>query len=714
MRPNDLRPDHRARDASARLVGVTHALYLTALEPDSGKSLVALGVMDLLTREVQRVGYFRPVSQGDDDPRIRLVRERYRLAQQPGESYGLTTAQTRSIAGPEDITTTVDVVLSRFESLARRCDVVLVEGTDYAGASAAFEFEINAAVARNLGTPMLVVVKAKDRRPVEVAGAVQAARASFEAHGLPILGFVVNRVDPPAATAVADAVPPGNEPVWFVPEDPRLAQPTIREVAEVTGARLVAGDEVDLNREVHEVRVGAMSLPNFLAGLSPASLVITPGDRADLIVGASMVRYSRVDDQVVGLLLTGGFDPEPAVKSLLAGLTDGHPPLLVCDHDTYTAAQLVGDARPRITSTDQRRIDTALALFADHVGLGSLADRIVLTRSPHVTPLMFEHRLLDRARERRMRVVLPEGTDDRVLEAADRVLRREIADLTILGDPKSVTERARRLGLDIRGATLLDPSAEDVLREAYAAELHRLRAAKGMTLDAAWDALSDVNTFGVMLVHSGRADGMVSGAAHTTAATIRPALQVIRNAPGVSVISSVFFMALADRVLVYGDCAVNPDPDAEQLADIAVSSARTAAAFGVDPYVAMLSYSTGDSGTGDDVVKVSEATRLARAKAPDLLIDGPMQYDAAVDPGVAATKMPGSPVAGRATVFVFPDLNTGNNTYKAVQRSAGALAIGPVMQGLRRPVNDLSRGATVADIVNTIAITAIQAAELEP
>ncbi|MCU0265115.1 MAG: phosphate acetyltransferase [Actinomycetia bacterium] len=691
---------------------MTDALYLTALEPDSGKTLVALGVMDLLTREVQRVGYFRPVSRGADDPRAALVRERYRLAQRLEDSFGITTAQTRSIAGPDDITAAVDVVLSRFEALARGCDVVLVEGTDYTGASAAFEFEINAAVARNLGTPMLVVVRARDRRPVEVAGAVQAARASLDAHGLPLLGFVVNRVDPHALGEVAAAVPVGREPVWCVPEDTRLAQPTLREVAEATGARLVAGDDADLAREVAAVKVGAMSLPNLLAGLSPDTLVITPGDRADVVVAASAVRYSRGAPQVVGLLLTGGFEPEHSVRTLLHGLTDGHPPLLVCDHDTYTAAQLVGDARPTITATDQRRIDTCLTLFGDHVDISDLAQRIALTRSAHVTPLMFEHRLLDAARERRMRIVLPEGTDDRILEAADRVLRREIADLTILGDPAAVTERARRLGLDLAGATLLDPETEQVLRQEYAEELARLRAAKGMALDAAWDALADVNTFGVMLVHAGRADGMVSGAAHTTAATIRPALQVIRNAPGVSVVSSVFFMALADRVLVYGDCAVNPDPDAEQLADIAVSSARTAAAFGVEPYVAMLSYSTGSSGSGDDVVKVSEATRLARLKAPDLPIDGPIQYDAAIDPRVAASKMPGSPVAGRATVFVFPDLNTGNNTYKAVQRSAGALAIGPVMQGLRRPVNDLSRGATVADIVNTIAITAIQAAQL--
>jgi phosphate acetyltransferase len=322
---------------------------------------------------------------------------------------------------------------------------------------------------------------------------------------------------------------------------------------------------------------------------------------------------------------------------------------------------------------------------------------------------MFEIALIDRARADRRHVVLPEGTEERILRAAEVLLRRGVADLTLLGPVDEIARRAKEFGLDVAGANVVDPATSAWLDE-FATGYAKLRAHKGVSIDMAHDIMRDVNYFGTMMVHSGLADAMVSGATHPTADTIRPAFEIIRTVPGVSVASSVFFMCLADRVLVYGDCAIVPDPDADQLADIAISSARTAGRFGIEPRVAMLSYSTGTSGHGADVDKVAAATILVRERRPDLPVVGPIQYDAAIDPLVARSKLPDSDVAGRATVFVFPDLNTGNNTYKAVQRSAGAVAVGPVMQGLRRPVNDLSRGATVKDIVNTVAITAIQAA----
>jgi phosphate acetyltransferase len=324
---------------------------------------------------------------------------------------------------------------------------------------------------------------------------------------------------------------------------------------------------------------------------------------------------------------------------------------------------------------------------------------------------MFEHQLIDEAVAERRHIVLPEGEEERILRAADILLRRGVADLTLLGDPHRINAKAAGLGVDVAAATLLSPF-DDELGERFAQEYHERRKHKGVDLDDARTVVTDVSYFGTLMVELGLADGMVSGAVHTTAHTIRPSLEVVRTLPGVSVVSSVFFMCLENQVLVYGDCAVNPDPTAEQLADIAISSAATAAAFGVEPRIAMLSYSTGTSGSGTDVQKVSEATALVKERAPNLLVEGPIQYDAAIDTAVAHTKLPDSTVAGRATVFVFPDLNTGNNTYKAVQRSAGAVAIGPVLQGLRRPVNDLSRGATVRDIVNTVAITAIQAQKL--
>jgi phosphate acetyltransferase len=361
-----------------------------------------------------------------------------------------------------------------------------------------------------------------------------------------------------------------------------------------------------------------------------------------------------------------------------------------------------------VTATSQRKIDTALALVDKYVDIGDLLAQLAIPIPTVTTPQMFEYQLLDRARSHRKRIVLPEGNDDRILKAAGRLLQRGVADLTILGDEAEIRPRAAELGVDLDAATVLNPRTSE-LCDQFAEQYAQLRKRKGVTVEQARETIHDVSYFGTMLVHNDIVDGMVSGAVHTTAHTVRPAFEIIKTRPDVSTVSSIFLMCLADRVLAYGDCAIVPGPTSEQLADIAISSARTAAQFGIDPRVAMLSYSTGSSGIGTDVDKVRTATELVRKRAPDLLVEGPIQYDAAVEPSVAATKMPDSPVAGRATVLIFPDLNTGNNTYKAVQRSAGAVAIGPVLQGLNKPVNDLSRGALVSDIVNTVAITAIQA-----
>jgi phosphate acetyltransferase len=434
---------------------------------------------------------------------------------------------------------------------------------------------------------------------------------------------------------------------------------------------------------------------------------VIPADRSEVLLAALLANASGTFPSISGIVLNGGFELPEAITRLIDGLGSTLP-IITTDLGTYDTAVRVMNTRGRLAADSQRRYDTALALFEKHVDTRELLAAFGVARATVVTPLMFEYQLVERARSQRKRIVLPEGDDDRVLRAAARVLARGIADLTILGEEIEVRNRAIELGIDIRDAQVLSPF-DAVTVQRFAEEYARLRAHKGVTHGQAADTVTDVSYFGTMMVHLGLADGMVSGAAHTTAHTIRPAFEIIKTAPGVSVVSSVFLMALADRVLVYGDCAVIPDPTSEQLADIAISSAATATQFGIEPRVAMLSYSTGESGSGADVEKVRAATALVRERAPALLVEGPIQYDAAADVAVAAAKMPGSEVAGRATVFVFPDLNTGNNTYKAVQRSAGAVAIGPVLQGLNKPINDLSRGALVEDIVNTIAITAIQA-----
>jgi phosphate acetyltransferase len=599
-------------------------------------------------------------------------------------------------------------VVDRFHDIARAHDVVLVVGSDFTDVSAPTEFSVNAAVAANLGSRLLLVVPAQGHDPAEVATTAEmAVVAAREAHAH-VTGVVANQVDPALLEETASAVSTRvGVPVQALPETPLLRAPTVRDLMDACSGRLVHGDTAWLDRECTGLVVAAMTMPHVLDRLIEGGVVIVPGDREDVVLGVLLAHRSKTFPTLSGIVLNGGFPLTPQVERLIEGL-DVVLPVIATDSGTMTTATRLGAARGRLAPDSTRKLEVAVAMVERGLAAETRLGPVAAAGEGTVTPLMFEHRLVDDARAAGSHIVLPEGAEDRILLAADTVLGRGIARLTLLGDPEVIHANAQRLGVDVSSAAVVDPGTSE-LREGFAADYARLRAHKGVTLDQARDRVVDPSYFGTMMVHQGLADGMVSGCITTTAHTIRPALEIVRTAPDVSVVSSVFLMCLADRVLVYGDCAVNPDPTAEQLADIAISSARTARQFGIEPRVAMLSYSTGESGSGVDVDKVRAATALVHERAPGLLVEGPIQYDAAVDLAVAATKLKDSPVAGRATVLVFPDLNTGNNTYKAVQRSASAVAIGPVMQGLNQPVNDLSRGALVRDIVNTIAITAIQA-----
>ncbi len=488
-----------------------------------------------------------------------------------------------------------------------------------------------------------------------------------------------------------------------------MSAPNVQQQFEAVGAEFWRGKEALLQGEALHTIVGAMTLPNLLPHLQRESTVVLPADHLELVPGLIMAHRSPEYGPLASLILTGGFEIPESIQRLFADANIDLP-IGITKRDTFTTASKLQRVHSFSTSS-ARKIETARNLFASHVDGDKLLEAIELQRAEIRTPTMFEHQLMDMARSNRRRIVLPEATDDRILTAVDIVLTRGVADVVLLGDAGAISRRASALGLNLSAAEIVNPNDPELI-EKFTAEYAKLRAHKGVTLEQAREKLQDLSYFGTMMVHLGMADGMVSGAANTTANTIRPSLEFIKTRPGVSVVSGSFLMCMADRVLVYADCAVNPDPTPDQLADIAISSAETAELFGIEPRIAMLSYSTGDSGAGEDVDKVREATQLVRERAPELKVDGPMQFDAAVDHVVAEKKMPGSEVAGRATVFIFPDLNTGNNTYKAVQRHSGAVAVGPLLQGLNKPVNDLSRGALVDDIVSTIMMTAVQAKDL--
>ncbi|MEU5610596.1 phosphate acetyltransferase [Streptomyces sparsogenes] len=691
---------------------MTRSVYVTGIERGDGRQVVELGVMELLTRHVDRVGVFRPLVHDDPDRLFELLRARYRLSQTPESVFGTTYEEAAALQAEQGTEELVSYLVGRFHEVARTCEYVLVLGSDYAATSLPDELGLNARLANEFGASVITVVGGQHQSAESVGAEAHNAYRAYEAQGCDVVAVVVNRVAPGDREAVAERLG-GRLPVpcYTLPEDASLSAPTVSQVVRTLGAEVLLGDHAGLSRDVRDFVFGGAMLPSFLPALTEGCLVVTPGDRADLIVGA-LAAHSAGAPPIAGVLLTLDERPGPDILALASRLAPGTPVAAVAGGSFPTAAELFA-LEGKLTAASPRKAETALGLFERHVDTAELTARISVARSGRVTPMMFEHELIERSRAGRRRVVLPEGTEERVLRAADVLLRRDVCDLTLLGEEDAIRKRAAELGIQLADAQIIDPQTSP-LRERFAELYARLRAHKGVSQELAYDVVADVSYFGTLMVQEGLADGMVSGAVHSTAATIRPAFEIIKTAPGAQIVSSVFFMCLADRVLVYGDCAVNPDPDAEQLADIAIQSATTAAQFGVEPRIAMLSYSTGTSGSGADVDKVRKATELVRERRPDLLVEGPIQYDAAVDAAVAATKLPDSEVAGKATVLIFPDLNTGNNTYKAVQRSAGAVAVGPVLQGLRKPVNDLSRGALVQDIVNTVSITAVQAQTLAP
>ena len=689
-------------------------VFIATSEPYCGKSIITLGLVNMLLGKTKKVGYFKPIINADfkerKDDHIATVTEFFGLSLNYEDTFAFTRSQALQMIQNKSQGEMIDIIIGKFKKLEEAFDFTVIEGSDFVGEGIAFEFDANISIAKNLAAPVIIVISGENKTTAQAVTTALTVFQNFQARDVQVLAIVVNRVDIKQAEDVKQllAMQLQNDIVIAViPFEKSLNSPTMQEIDEQLGGKLLFGED-QLTNQVDHFITGAMQVPNFLNYLKENVLIVTPGDRGDIIIAALQANLSTSYPKISGIVLSAGFEPEESLMRLIQG-SPSIMPIISVQTGTFETSAKLGTIQSRITPGNREKIQLAIDIFEKYVDVKTLDEKMVTFKPEGITPHMFQYQLTKWAKNEIKHIVLPEGNEDRILKAATRLIDKKIVTLTLLGDPAEIAASVKRLGLtlDLNNIRIIDP-VKSVYYEDYVKTFYELRKHKNVELEMARDTMTDVSYFGTMMVYKGHADGMVSGAVHTTQHTIRPALQFVKTKPGISVVSSVFFMCLPDRVCVFGDCAVNPNPTAEQLAEIAISSAESSRKFGIEPKIAMLSYSSGTSGEGEEVEKVRRATELVRQKRPDLKVEGPIQYDAAVDPDVGNQKMPDSEVAGKATVLIFPDLNTGNNTYKAVQRETGALAIGPMLQGLNKPVNDLSRGCTVDDIFNTVIITAIQ------
>jgi len=696
---------------------MTKTVFIATAEPYSGKSVVVLGLINMLLGKARRIGYFKPIinyhPSEKKDIHVQTVLQHFNLPVNYEDIYAVTRSEVLSHIENDTQGEMIDAIISKFKQQEENYDFTVIEGSDFVGEGAAFEFEANVSIAKNLSAPVVVVVSALGKTTAQIINSALTLHKNFESREVQVLATIVNKVKQEQADDVKELLTsqlPKESILAVIPENRSLENPTMKEIYDNLGGNLLFG-ETYLSNQVDNFVTGAMHVPHFLNHLKENVLIVTPGDRGDIIIGSLQANLSTSYPKVAGIVLTAGTMPEEPIIRLIKGLQTVVP-IIAVQTGTFQTITEIAAIKPRIAPDDTKKIQLAIDTFDKYLDVEALNQRIITFEPEGITPHMFQYQLSKWAKSQLRHIVLPEGNDERVLKATARLVAQEICKVTLLGNPVEIAASVKRLGLtfDLSKITVIDPANSEYYDD-FVETLYELRKTKNVNMEMARDMMTDVSYFGTMMVYKGLADGMVSGAVHTTQHTIRPALQFVKTKPGISTVSSVFFMCLPDRVSVFGDCAVNPNPTAEQLAEIAISSAETSKKFGIEPRIAMLSYSSGTSGVGEDVDKVRKATEIVKATRPDLKVEGPIQYDAAVDPVVGKQKMPDSEVAGQASVLIFPDLNTGNNTYKAVQRETGALAIGPMLQGLNKPVNDLSRGCTVDDIFNTVIITAIQAQE---
>ncbi|MBD3805651.1 phosphate acetyltransferase [Sulfuricurvum sp.] len=682
-------------------------LYIASLEPNAGSLFVSMGIMELLKSRLSKIAFYKPIATPEDND-IRFMREHFGLNQSEQESFSYTLDELELLLSENRESEVIETIIEHYHRLESSCDFVIIQGFDLSSLSIIWSHNFNHTLAKNLQAPYICVVNGKSKTLEHLTNEIAIEQLTLKEHHVNLLSIIVNRLDPKKYDHFAFSKNEYHVPIFCIRELDGLNVLSVGEVKRSLKAELIFGTQRDLQRTIKKPNIAAMSVEHLIDHFEDGDLIIVQGDRLDVILSVMYANYSTNCPSFAGIVLTGGLVLPESFLNLLRGISNAYIAILSVPYDTYQTAILIEHIIPSFCPTHDRKIALAMGEFMRAVDGEKFMELLQTTYTGVVTPSMFEYALFQRAHRDRKRIVLPESNDERILRAADILLQRNAVDLILLGDPKNITNHAGTLGIDLSKATIIDPISSPKM-ETYVEQFYQMRRHKGVSLYTARDAMIHRTYFATMMVYNGDADGMVSGALHTTQDTILPALQIIKTRPPITLVSSLFFMCMPNQVLVYADCAINQDPNAEQLAQIAIASAKTAKQFGIEPKIAMLSYSTGDSGHGSDVDKVREATAIVKALAADLLIEGPIQYDAAIDPSVARLKLPKSDVAGCATIFIFPDLNTGNNTYKAVQRSSDAVAIGPILQGLQKPINDLSRGCNIIDIVNTVLITAIQA-----
>lgn len=697
-------------------IKMNKAVYIAASEANSGKSMLSLGLMQLLLRKKPKVGYFRPIIDnpiaGKKDNHINTIVNYFNIKCAYDDCYAFTRSELINKLNDDKEDEVISTIIEKYKILEQENDFVIVEGTDFSDHGAVIEMDLNVLIAKNLGIPVIIVSGGLNKTLDDFIQGLRLTYDSFVNKEVKVISVVANKIEASNIDAIIKEVGknlPKDVSINAIPIHKKLNNPTIKELSNSIEAKILFGKEF-LNNISGDIKVGAMQLANFLQHLTEGSVVVTPADRSDILLATLQANISTNYPSISGIVLTGGIALNPSIIKLIEGL-EKTVPILWVKEGTFAVTTKLGSVRAHIYAENVDKIKMSINIFEKHVDVAALNEKLTTYKGTDIlTPRMFQYNLLKKAKQVKKHIVLPEGNDDRILIAASQLQKTNVVKLTILGKKVLIQAAVKRLNIsfDFDEIDIINPIESSYFND-FSNTLFELRKHKGLSPAMAEDLMADVSYFGTMMVHKGLADGMVSGAAHTTQHTIKPALQFIKTKPGYSVVSSIFFMCLEDRVSIFGDCAINPNPTAVQLAEIAISSADSSIAFGIDPKIAMLSYSSGASGKGEDVDTVREATEIIKQKRPDLKVEGPIQYDAAVDPSIGKKKMPNSKVAGQANVLIFPDLNTGNNTYKAVQRETGALAIGPMLQGLNKPVNDLSRGCTVDDIFNTIILTAIQA-----